>query len=199
MSTNPPGFDEDRELLNEGIEALGGEPDFVIDAGADGIKVCTCKMPAHVLGDWQLPCKHAVIPEEITDQENIKFSPGNLAVTQGVYSWLRQFADYSAAVNMIPHVVKMLVDGDQERAEEIIEGAKERFIKTIALRLLNRHVHGDWGELDPEDKEANDRAITDGTRILSAYKEGHGKWERKLWVITEAGRHVTTVLFPDEY
>ena len=61
--------------------------------------------------------------------------------------------------------------------------------------LLRRHVSGDWGDLDSEDKQANDDALKCGARIFSAYGEG----DRKLWVITEADRASTTVLRPDEY
>jgi len=61
--------------------------------------------------------------------------------------------------------------------------------------VIQRHQHGDWGDLDAHDKEANDRAVTEGDRILSAYElEGI-----RFWIITEADRSVTTILLPDEY
>lgn len=31
--------------------------------------------------------------------------------------------------------------------------------------FLNRHLAGDWGEVDDEDKQANDDALRDGDRI----------------------------------
>jgi hypothetical protein len=34
---------------------------------------------------------------------------------------------------------------------------------------LDRHAAGDWGQLGAVDKRANDRAVKEGTRILSAY------------------------------
>jgi hypothetical protein len=61
--------------------------------------------------------------------------------------------------------------------------------------LLGRHATGNWGDLTEEDKEANDAALKDGSRILSAY----GKGSKKVWIITEADRSVTTILRPDEY
>lgn len=61
---------------------------------------------------------------------------------------------------------------------------------------LKRHARGDWGNLTPEDKEQNELALKDGSRLLSAYE--HWKLP-KIWIITEADRSVTTVLFPDEY
>lgn len=61
-------------------------------------------------------------------------------------------------------------------------------------QLLQRHIAGDWGNLDSEDKQANDDALERGARIFSAYGEGN----KKLWIITEADRSATTVLRPDE-
>jgi len=61
---------------------------------------------------------------------------------------------------------------------------------------IKRHARGDWGNLSREDKELNEAAVRDGSRLLSAYEH----WRLpKIWVITEADRSVTTVLFPDEY
>ena len=63
------------------------------------------------------------------------------------------------------------------------------------LALLSRHQRGDWGDLDKEDKQTNDQALTLGDRIFSAYQ-----FEAvKFWVITEADRSATTVLLPEEY
>lgn len=63
-------------------------------------------------------------------------------------------------------------------------------------RCLARHVTGDWGELEDEDRAANEAAVAGGTRLLSAYTVSSGE---KLWVITEWDRSVTTFLLPDEY
>jgi hypothetical protein len=67
---------------------------------------------------------------------------------------------------------------------------------TMGMGLLQRHLDGDWGEVSEEDREANNSALRNGGRLLSAYRIGNGV---KLWVITEADRSVTTVLLPDEY
>jgi hypothetical protein len=68
--------------------------------------------------------------------------------------------------------------------------------KQTPWEFLSRHVQGDWGDLGDEDKEANDRSVEDGSRILSAY---HLKTGTKIWVITEADRSSTCLLLPDEY
>jgi len=63
------------------------------------------------------------------------------------------------------------------------------------LACLRRHVSGDWGDVCPEDQESNRVALINGDRLLSAYTiDG-----QKIWIITEADRSSTTILFPDEY
>ena len=61
---------------------------------------------------------------------------------------------------------------------------------------LNRHRSGDWGDVCVEDRQANDRALFEGTRLLSVY---HGVAGVKFWIITEADRSATTVLLPEDY
>ena len=63
------------------------------------------------------------------------------------------------------------------------------------LDLLRRHISGDWTEMDKDDQESNHDAITDGSRIFSAYTIQ----DVKFWVITEADRSSTTILLPSEY
>lgn len=63
--------------------------------------------------------------------------------------------------------------------------------------LLVRHVTGDWGDVSEEDKKANNQDLVDGGRLLSAYAlPNTGK---RIWIITEADRSVTTFLLPEEY
>jgi hypothetical protein len=76
-------------------------------------------------------------------------------------------------------------------ALEALEQSGEPFQK-----FLTRHVVGDWGELDSEDVEANERALREDERLLSAYHTAKGE---KLWIITEADRSVTTLLLPSDY
>ena len=39
---------------------------------------------------------------------------------------------------------------------------------------MARHVIGDWGDLDDEDKQVNNQALAEGSRILSAYHAASG-------------------------
>ncbi len=61
---------------------------------------------------------------------------------------------------------------------------------------LNRHLTGDWGDLDEFDRNQNDYAVMYGHRILSSYRS---QSRTKFWVITEADRSVTTILLPEDY
>ena len=70
-----------------------------------------------------------------------------------------------------------------------------------AGEFLSRHVTGDWGDLDQEDRQANDAALIDGSRLLSAYKT---RKRVRIWVITEATnddglRYSSCVLLPEDY
>lgn len=65
-----------------------------------------------------------------------------------------------------------------------------------ASTFLQRHARGDWGDLCPEDQQANQRALERGGRILSAYTLANS---HRLYIITEADRSVTTLLLPSEY
>ena len=67
--------------------------------------------------------------------------------------------------------------------------------------LLRRHFAGDWGDVNPDDWQENDRALDTGSRILSAYVISTGV---RVWVMTEAAsatglRSATTILLPTEY
>jgi hypothetical protein len=67
--------------------------------------------------------------------------------------------------------------------------------------LLSRHAQGDWGNLDDEDRQANDNALKYGSRLLSSYLLSDGS---KVWIITEAAddqgkREATTILLPEDY
>ena len=68
-------------------------------------------------------------------------------------------------------------------------------------KSLNRHDKGDWGDVDEEDKQTNDQALKQGTRLLSAYNDDRfpKNGVATIWIITEVDRSATTILFPDEY
>jgi len=79
--------------------------------------------------------------------------------------------------------------------------ALEQAGQSIWEFLGPKHLAGDWGVVDEEDKEANNEALKDGSRLLSAYILSTGV---KIWIITEAeddhgNREATTALLPDEY
>jgi hypothetical protein len=62
-------------------------------------------------------------------------------------------------------------------------GAMEALLAAghIPPEFLLRHRNGDWGELDDEDRRANDQALVYGSRLFSAYAT---RLNERLWVIT---------------
>ena len=70
----------------------------------------------------------------------------------------------------------------------------EKFAKFV-FNCLQRHTSGDWGDLCEEDRNENELSLKQGFRILSSY---HTR-VYKIWIITEADRSATTILFPQEY
>ena len=87
-------------------------------------------------------------------------------------------------VVMAPSLQARLRDASPDRWEAEVVG------------LISRHMSGDWGDLDEEDKRENNLALSRGLRILSAYETSSGL---KIWIISEADRSVTTVLLPEDY
>lgn len=65
----------------------------------------------------------------------------------------------------------------------------------FVTKSMQRYMRGDWGEMDPEDKELNDSSLSGGGRIFAAYENA----AYRIWIITEWDRSVTTILFPEEY
>jgi hypothetical protein len=70
-----------------------------------------------------------------------------------------------------------------------------------ASELLDRHVSGDWGDLDEHDAEANESAIACGSRILSFYKL---PTDQGVYIVTDAKgddgiRQTTTIMLREEY
>lgn len=81
-------------------------------------------------------------------------------------------------------------------------GVNDQVAESVAfakfvMDSLRRHANSDWGDMCPEDKAENNLALREGSlRIFSAYEAASLP---KIWIITEADRSATTVLFPDEY
>ncbi|MCG9753285.1 type I restriction endonuclease subunit M [Vibrio brasiliensis] len=75
--------------------------------------------------------------------------------------------------------------------QALLDGRPEALLRPLLLR----HENGDWGECDIEDKKANDVATRRGGRIVSVYRFSG----QRVWLITEAGHQLTTVLLRSEY
>jgi hypothetical protein len=82
----------------------------------------------------------------------------------------------------------------------------KKFAADVRL-CLERHMKGDDGDLDEEDKLANEEArfTKTGGRVMSAYKIQSPEYpsgRTPVWIITEGigtPDAYTTILYPDEY
>jgi len=74
--------------------------------------------------------------------------------------------------------------------------ALESLPREDILRGIGRHQAGDWGDVNEHDRQANERALIERTRLWSVYHTVEGI---KFWIITEADRRLTTVLLPTDY
>lgn len=73
--------------------------------------------------------------------------------------------------------------------------AEEQNFARFVAECLVRHTSGDWGDLCEADKRENEYSLGKYLRLFSSYNYR----DKKIWIITEADRSVTTILFPDEY
>lgn len=75
------------------------------------------------------------------------------------------------------------------------DGFRGEFDFDLMIKLINRHVNGDWGDLEMNDWQLNEAALMDGDRILSMYRVNG----QKIYVITESDRSYTTIMLAEEY
>lgn len=73
---------------------------------------------------------------------------------------------------------------------------KDEKFRDFISDCLFRHVTGDWGDLSEQNKSENEYSLGKYLRIFSSYNYQN---DEKVWIVTEADRQHTTVLFPDEY
>jgi hypothetical protein len=64
------------------------------------------------------------------------------------------------------------------------------------VKLLGRHLRGDWGDVSEQDAAENAFSLGKHLRIWSAYILPTGG---KVWVITNANRSATTFMLPSDY
>lgn len=74
--------------------------------------------------------------------------------------------------------------------------AARRLHRDDALDCLERHMIGDYGEVDDFDWTTNDAAWEHGFPVVSSYRD---RRRRPFLIVTDADRSATTIMLPDEY
>lgn len=77
--------------------------------------------------------------------------------------------------------------------------AESEEFAVFVWQSLKRHASGDWGKIGKEDRQENEFSLNKYLHLFSAYiyeKEGR---DQEIYIITEADRSATTILFPEEY
>ena len=87
--------------------------------------------------------------------------------------------------------------GSVSATAQVVSSLDEQTI----LAIVRRHAMGDWGDICREDRMSNMMAIERDERILSKYNLEQFGYEglENVYVITEADRSYTTVMFTSEY
>ena len=67
----------------------------------------------------------------------------------------------------------------------------------FVMRSLKQFADCDWGAISEFDQEQNREALLFGGRLLGAYIYEPDK--KRIWIVTEADRSCTTVLYPEDY
>lgn len=78
----------------------------------------------------------------------------------------------------------------------ITRNAKDMLPRSEVNAAIDRHLHGDWGDVCPSDWQVNEDVLKRGGRLLSVYHTRDGVI---FWIITEADYSATTVLLPSDY
>ena len=74
----------------------------------------------------------------------------------------------------------------------------ERAFNDFVRYSIQEFRNCNWGDMVDSDKEMNDEAVKSGDgRIHGVYSSS--ALSVKIWIITEADRKTTTILYPHEY
>lgn len=86
--------------------------------------------------------------------------------------------------------------GETVQTRAIADTAEEKpDFRNQILAAFDRYIEGDWGNVSEDDAKMNDDALEDGGRLMGSYDTDEGE----IWIITEADRSATTILFPSDY
>lgn len=74
---------------------------------------------------------------------------------------------------------------------------QDESFRDFVKESFERYTQCDWGDTCEEDKEVADEGAKTKGMILAVYI--HKSSDKKIWIVTDYGHEVTTILFPEEY
>ena len=77
----------------------------------------------------------------------------------------------------------------------ITPGAKEFLTEDESKMIVRKYCEGDWGDTSKTDKKMNDQALEPKERVLAKYIVR----DTDIFIITDYGHEVTTIILADEY
>ena len=69
--------------------------------------------------------------------------------------------------------------------------AEDHSFAAFIDQSLIRHLRGDWGDIDLQDKLSNDEAVHNRSRLISSYTG-----TSTIWIITSWDRSQTVIMLP---
>ena len=78
----------------------------------------------------------------------------------------------------------------------VTRSAASRLHQKDAMKCLERHMIGDYGDIDDVDWKTNDAARAYDFPVVSSYLD---RRMNRFLIITEPDRAATTIMLPEEY
>jgi hypothetical protein len=77
----------------------------------------------------------------------------------------------------------------------ITPGAEAILTPPEITRVLHRHQHGDYGEMEPVDVHRNNSGLRNCIMVMSVYRAADGT---EFWIKTHGTRSHTLIMLPGE-
>jgi hypothetical protein len=76
---------------------------------------------------------------------------------------------------------------------------EDKQYNNFVTNSIGRHLSGDWGDVSENDKQSNNDSVLNGNDMICSKYIYAPDTSLNIFIITDADRKHTTVLFPSEY